>query len=85
MSKMKIVHNRNKLIQGAKIYTCSVCDQSFNWGCESSWFGSYWDLENNPEKLQTICSKECSTKRDGWFNTGEQGIKIEGVSKLLDD
>lgn len=85
MKHMKIVHNSNGLIPGAKVYTCSVCDRSFNWGYESSWFGSYNDLENNPEKMQIICSEKCKSKRDGFFNTGEEGEKLKGISKVLND
>jgi hypothetical protein len=43
-----------------KKYLCSVCDEQFSWSSQSSWFGSYKDLENG--KVDCVCSEECKNK-----------------------
>ena len=49
----------NRLDTGRKIYTCSICDSFFNWGEDSSWFGSYKQMHEDPKKLKYYCSEKC--------------------------
>lgn len=61
---MEIVYSiyREKNIDvNKKIYTCSQCSNIFNWNKESSWFGSYRNQEEHPERIINICSKKCET------------------------
>jgi hypothetical protein len=43
------------------VYTCSVCGSRFEWvQGESSWYGSWKDLENgNWKKIKFACSHAC--------------------------
>ena len=58
---MKVSHNINKLSinRNKKVYICSTCDELFNWSKDSSWYGSYKDLELNPDKIEYYCSDKC--------------------------
>ena len=58
---MKVIHNISKsnLDTSKKIYTCSNCNELFNWSDQSLWFGSYKDLENNPNRIIYCCSDKC--------------------------
>lgn len=59
---MEIVYNVFKLPNidpNKKIYICNECDNVFNWSVNSSWYGSWQDAEDNPEKIIYVCSKKC--------------------------
>ena len=58
---MKVVFNKQKenLDTNKEIYRCNTCGKLFNWDKNSSWFGSYRQMENNPEKLKYYCSDKC--------------------------
>ena len=44
------------------VYRCSYCGNMFNWNKDSSWYGSYADLEDNPRKIKYACSDQCVDK-----------------------
>lgn len=44
-----------------RIFTCHQCNKQFNWSVGCCWYGSDFDLENNPEKILKFCSVECAT------------------------
>lgn len=55
MSKLDVNQNR-------KIYQCSKCGNLFNWNNQSSWFGSYKQMEEDPSKLKYYCSNKCAER-----------------------
>jgi len=59
---MKVVFNITKedLDSSKKVYQCNICGKLFNWNKESSWYGSDYDSENNPDKIKYFCSDKCS-------------------------
>jgi endogenous inhibitor of DNA gyrase (YacG/DUF329 family) len=61
---MKITYDasKQKIDTGKKIYTCSTCDNLFNWGKDSTWYGSYKMMEDQPHKIKYFCSSKCKTK-----------------------
>lgn len=56
---MTVIKGDNELDLNKKIYRCSNCKSEFNWGKNSSWYGSYKQMDENPEKLIYSCSDEC--------------------------
>lgn len=58
---MKIVHDINKtgLNTNKLIYQCKTCGKLFNWDSNSSWYGSYKQLEDQPDKIKYFCSDKC--------------------------
>ena len=68
---MKVVKSPNDptaqgppLDYSKKVYECSICKRWFNWYEEASWYGSYKDLEDNPEKIILCCSNKCKEQHD---------------------
>jgi len=62
---MEIAFNikKEKIDISKNIYECSNCGKLFNWGKNSSWFGSYHNLENNPELITYSCSDKCQKNK----------------------
>jgi len=59
---MEVIFNKKQTFKTNKeIYTCHTCKKLFNWGKNSSWFGSYKMMENNPEKIKNFCSDKCAS------------------------
>jgi len=56
---MDIVSNKTKLNTNKQIYECSVCGELFNWSSQSSWYGSYKQMEEHPDKIKYFCSDKC--------------------------
>lgn len=71
---MKIIHNRAglKLTKGKQVYECNTCGELFNWDNESSWYGSYKQMEEQPNKIKYFCSDKCVQNR---FKKPKEGRK----------
>jgi len=59
---MEVVHNIKTLETNKSVYKCSTCDKIFNWDKDSSWYGSYKQMENEPDKIKYFCSAKCVIK-----------------------
>lgn len=61
MTFMRVIkcNKQENLDTAKKIYTCSKCGVLFNWNENSQWYGSYHQLENNPEQIIYSCSEKC--------------------------
>ncbi len=59
---MKVVRTANGLTPGKKVYECSTCGVLFNWDKNSSWYGSYKDMEEKPHLIKYYCSDKCCDK-----------------------
>lgn len=46
-----------------KSYLCNGCKRSFTWDSNSTWYGSYYDLEYNPKSIKYYCSKGCKNPK----------------------
>lgn len=55
-------------------YQCDECKQAFNWSDDSTWFGSYRDLESHPERIKTFCTEKCA---EDWGVKNDNGFKHE--------
>ena len=58
---MEVVYNKTKtkLDLSKRIYECSSCGELFNWDDNSTWYGSYKQLEEEPEKIKYYCNVRC--------------------------
>jgi len=45
-----------------RAYECSGCGNLFHWMSSASWYGSHYDMENNPDKLKYYCKDSCRPK-----------------------
>ena len=61
---MKVVHNLRKLNldPNKKAYICDVCSRVFNWDENSGWYGSFEDLDQNPQRVTVVCSEKCKSQ-----------------------
>ena len=61
---MKVVHIKSelRLDPSKKAYQCSICGKVFNWSLDSSWYGSYEDLEETPKGIKYFCSDKCKNE-----------------------
>lgn len=59
---MKVVYNADEsgIDRTKEVYQCHTCSKVFNWNSNSSWFGSYNQLENNPDEIKYFCSDKCA-------------------------
>lgn len=51
--------NTNKVDTTKNTYECNGCGSIFHWDSNSSWFGSYKDLEKYPKRIKYYCSDKC--------------------------
>ncbi len=57
---MKTIYKKNRKInRGKTAYQCSVCSEVFNWDKESSWYGSYKQIEEAASEVRYYCSDTC--------------------------
>ena len=66
---MKVVHDINKtgLDTNKQIYQCKTCGKLFNWDGNSSWYGSYKQMENQPDKIKYFCSDKCVRIQQAYY------------------
>ena len=43
-----------------RLYECDGCKNLSSWRKGWLWYGSYRDLENDPENVRTFCSDDCA-------------------------
>jgi hypothetical protein len=61
---MKAIKPIKGIDRNKKIYECSICENWFNWGEGSTWFGSLKTMEDSPEKLIYCCSSKCKQQHE---------------------
>lgn len=59
---MRVIHNGNisGVDKSRNVYVCSTCGKLFNWSDECSWFGSYKQMDNDPNSVTYYCSEKCA-------------------------
>ena len=57
---MRVVFNRNNYKDKGELYFCHKCDEVFTWNKHSCWFGSYSQMEMQPDKIKYYCSDKCA-------------------------
>ena len=45
-------------------YVCDNCHDTFSWNDESSWFGSYQQMERKPKEIKHYCSTKCAKRSE---------------------
>jgi len=61
---MKILKFPEKTGKGKRLYKCSTCKKPFQWAKNSWWYGSYYETEEQPEKLKFYCTTKCKNKSE---------------------
>ena len=56
-NKIRKTHPLN-MAHGPKIYTCSQCNEGFEWDDASAWFGTIKDMDESKPLIYT-CSNDC--------------------------
>ena len=61
---MNVTHSTKqaKINTHKNVYQCSICNRVFNWNKDSSWHGSYKQLEEETSKVRYYCCDECKDK-----------------------
>jgi len=60
---MTVEHSTKHIDTSRRIYRCDTCGNLFNWGDESTWFGSLKELEETPSKIKHYCTKKCQPRK----------------------
>ena len=59
-----------------RTYKCETCAKIFTWDENSLWYGSYYYVEEHPEKLKFFCNKKCikqAVPEEDWLSDTETG------------